>query len=38
VSNAVGNAGLYEDMGFIFAGNVSERKLKKLGLKNIIRS
>jgi hypothetical protein len=32
------NAALYEDTGFIFADNVSEKKLKKLDLRNTIRS
>jgi len=38
VNNAAENAALYEDTDSIFAGNVSEKKLKKLGLRNIIRS
>jgi hypothetical protein len=32
------DAELYEDMAFIFADNASERKPKKLDLRNIIRS
>jgi len=38
VNNVAENAALYEDMDFISAGNVSEKKLKKLGLRNMIRS
>ena len=38
VSNVAENVALYGDTDFIFAGNASEKKLKKLGLRNIIRS
>ena len=37
-NNVVGNAVSYEDMAYTFADNASEKKLKKLGLKNTIRS
>jgi hypothetical protein len=37
VNNADENVDLFDDMDYIYADNVSEIKLKKLGLKNIIR-
>jgi hypothetical protein len=38
VNNVAEKGGLYEDMDFTFVDNASERKLRKLDLKNIIRS
>jgi hypothetical protein len=37
VNDAVGNEGSLEPMGFIFAGNASEKKQKKWGLKNTLK-